>query len=452
MSLKTKSTLLSILCSIALLFAAQDRGKMIEGVLITNSIVNPKMRITSTGPRPKVGQTGELQKYFQRTVMSGWLGKGSIKITAIKGNILSFKVLKEESIIRMNGQKINHFTKGTKVQIFWGAPKKTQSATTTNPTTKATTTTTATISKFPKAIGAKETVKKEHPIITPEWKVYNTGWNDDIVVSDEGWVVAVSRSYIHYHEAQSGATTNRVNFSSICDGGLTISGPNALLAISGSSQATIWQISVPSFTKRKIATLSNIRPTFASFGANSVAVGGRKGTVIVYSLKTNRELSRIDLDAPISSLAISPNEKIIAIGTDSSQLYIHDVETQRTALFKNTQRHPDALSFSPDGSKLFCRNSSFSASIYNANDGRVISTHKTGSWLIESQWISNREILVSGSDGLLIYTEGIQTGQKLKDPKGQQLRGSYEGIGISPNRAYLCASDRKGTVLKYNAK
>lgn len=458
MFLKTKKVLLLLLVSITILSAAKNRGKMIEGVLITNSMVNAKMRITSTGPRPKVGEKGELQKYFQRTIMSGWLGKGTIKVTAIKGNILSFKVLKEESIMRMNGAKINHFTKGTKVQIFWGAPKKATAVKSTpkkNSATPTVTTTTAVsrVSSFPKAISSRKKGMTEHPIFAPQWKVYNTGWSDDMVVSNDGWVVAFGRSYIHYHEAGSGATTNRIHFASVVDGGAKINGPKSVLAISGySKNAKIWNITVPNCTKKLEATITGVRPSFASYGENSVAIGGKNGTVVVYNLQTKQELSRIKLNAPISSLALSPNEKIVAIGTDSSQLYIHDVGTQKTALFKNTQRHPDALSFSPDGSKLFCRSASFLATIYSAKDGTIISTHKTGSWLVESQWISHKEILASGSDGLLLYTVGIKSGQKLKDPKGQLLKRSFEGIGISPNGRYLCAGDRDGVVVKFGTK
>lgn len=456
MLLRPLTTLLLVLCSAHFLLAAEDHGKMIEGVLITNTSTNPRMRITSTGPRPKVGEVGELQKYFQRTIMSGWLGKGSVKITGIKGNILSFKVLKEESIITMNGVAINHFTKGTKVQIFWGAPKKlkptTPTKTTVTTTTGKTSTTTAaaTITSFPKAISPKVSLT-EHPVVTPEWKVFNTGWNDDIVVSDEGWIVAVSRSYLHFHEAENGATQKKISFKSVCDGGLTIHAPNKILAVTGSWQAQLWEITTPACTKKSIAVIDSIAPEFASFGPNTVVIGGDNGRVLVYDIKQKKELSRIKLDAPVASVAISPNEKVVAIGTDSSELYIHDIETKKTALFKKGDRDPDALSFSPDGSKLFTRDGSFKATVYSAKDGTVLSTHSTGSWLVESHWISNKEILASGSDGILIYTLGMKTGQKLAGPDGVKIR-SGEGIGISPNRAYLCASDRNGTVLKFSVK
>lgn len=57
---------------------------------------------------------------FGLTISSGWMGIGDIMLTAVKGNVLTFKIVKETSSIVINGKKQQNFIPGKKVKIEWG--------------------------------------------------------------------------------------------------------------------------------------------------------------------------------------------------------------------------------------------------------------------------------------------------------------------------------------------
>ena len=72
---------------------------------------------------PKTGTEGELSKYFETEMfggkMSGWMSIGQMKVTAVSGDIVTFTLLKELSVVTENGVKKNHFEIGKEVKFVW---------------------------------------------------------------------------------------------------------------------------------------------------------------------------------------------------------------------------------------------------------------------------------------------------------------------------------------------
>lgn len=473
MRIKIPAALLLILAFTTLLWAEQ----VVEGYLLTNSIKNPKMKITSYGVRPKVGQKGTLQKYFQRTIMSGWLSKGTIQVTAIKGNTLSFKVLEESGIITINGQKVNHFTKNTKVKLFWG-PKTSEtthssvkvsnstqssaksskvSSYTPNPKSKyisnnpnKTASQKLSYQNFSSAITATD-APKTNSRFKPVWVSETDKWNGDNAVSNSGWALSFGSYKVFFHDAKTGEVKHTEKFAYVMDGGVKLLNDNRALIVGHDfDRVEIWELSLPGFEKRQLASAPNIDPDVASFGKNTVAVGGGNKRVLIYSLKDYSVLNNFTLDAEISGLAMSPNDSILAIGTDSCDLYIYNRSTEKmTHIHKGINVDVDAMSFSPDGSKLFAAVGGFKARVFDIATGNVISTLKTGSWLIESHWLSQHDVVATGSSGLVIYNTKTNAANYLKGPNGKKFDSTVEGLAVSPDYKQIVAGCRGGRIMRF---
>ncbi len=56
---------------------------------------------------------------FGITIQSGWLSVADAFFLSRKGNIASFKIIRETSDIVINGKKQEHFIKGKKMKVTW---------------------------------------------------------------------------------------------------------------------------------------------------------------------------------------------------------------------------------------------------------------------------------------------------------------------------------------------
>ncbi len=95
----------------------------IEGKITYKSGTTVKIQKSSGEDMPKTGTEGELSKYFETEMfggkMSGWMSIGQMKVTAVSGDIVTFTLLKELSVVTENGVKKNHFEIGKEVKFVW---------------------------------------------------------------------------------------------------------------------------------------------------------------------------------------------------------------------------------------------------------------------------------------------------------------------------------------------
>lgn len=68
---------------------------------------------------PWTGDRGECSKKFQQGPFSGWLVIAEVEVTKIDGGDLTLKILEEKSVTKVDGKKVDHFTKDTHVKIDW---------------------------------------------------------------------------------------------------------------------------------------------------------------------------------------------------------------------------------------------------------------------------------------------------------------------------------------------
>lgn len=92
----------------------------VEGVFANSSSSAPILKNVSTN-EISVGDKGELSKYFEETmfggVVNGWIDIGTVQVTAVKSNEITFKVLAKKSEVTINGQEKSHFVAGKKIKF-----------------------------------------------------------------------------------------------------------------------------------------------------------------------------------------------------------------------------------------------------------------------------------------------------------------------------------------------
>jgi len=79
-----------------------------------------KMQITD-GDLPKVGHSGTLSKrvvkQFGRMNMTAWVNIASVKVTNVTGGTVTLTIEEEQSIVMVNGQKVDHFKPGSQLRL-----------------------------------------------------------------------------------------------------------------------------------------------------------------------------------------------------------------------------------------------------------------------------------------------------------------------------------------------
>lgn len=92
----------------------------IEGVFANSSSSSPILKNANTDGIT-VGEKGELSKYFEESmfggIVNGWIDIGTVQVTAVKPNEITFKVLAKKSQVTVNGQDKSHFVAGKKIKF-----------------------------------------------------------------------------------------------------------------------------------------------------------------------------------------------------------------------------------------------------------------------------------------------------------------------------------------------
>jgi WD40 repeat protein len=82
-------------------------------------------------------------------------------------------------------------------------------------------------------------------------------------------------------------------------------------------------------------------------------VGFGDGTVVLADAATGKELRHLKLADSVNSLALSPDGKILAAGTQGEELHLVDPATvQPIRALKGHGRPIRSVAFSPDGKRL----------------------------------------------------------------------------------------------------
>jgi WD40 repeat protein len=201
--------------------------------------------------------------------------------------------------------------------------------------------------------------------------------------------------------------------------------PDGNLIVSGGSDNTarVWDVT----TGQEISSMKHdvndeygveeiVSAVAFSLDGKFVASGGFDRTVRVWEANTGKEVSRMTLSEPCSSVAFSPNSKLIAAGDWFGNVYVLDISISsgKRRTFRNGIDWESVVVFSPDG-KLIASSggNNYSANIWDVSTGAE-AVHLTHSDIVIAVAFShNGKWAVSGSyDGTARIWE-ITTGNEI---------------------------------------
>lgn len=99
--------------------------KVYEGTILSRK--GDSITLTTTGGEaPPVGATGALSKHIVKQMFGAevvmWLTVADVKVSAVGKTTVTLTLVEETSVITVDGQKVDHFTKDSKTRLEWAAP------------------------------------------------------------------------------------------------------------------------------------------------------------------------------------------------------------------------------------------------------------------------------------------------------------------------------------------
>jgi WD40 repeat protein/class 3 adenylate cyclase len=185
-----------------------------------------------------------------------------------------------------------------------------------------------------------------------------------------------------------------------------------------------------------------------------LVTGDAGGNVIFWDVRTRVAVRRLRVADPVTWVAISPDQKLLAIQTQKSDASASRVQVLEYATGSLLQSHavPDgsgALDFSPDGRELAalgCCSPASSIQVWDTASGRLLfSPHLTG----HAQAIAfspTSAVLGAGtSDGKILMWDAHR-GTQIRAPI-QLAASNVEGIAFAPDGGQLAASLQSGDTI-----
>jgi len=157
-------------------------------------------------------------------------------------------------------------------------------------------------------------------------------------------------------------------------------------------------------------------------------------------------------NAEVNSVAISPDGRILASGSDHPTIPLWDLNTSQaiSSLIGHSQI-VNCVAFNPDGTILATGSNDQTIKLWNLTTGQEISTLKGHSHVVKSIAFSpDGEILASGSWDKTIRLWNVQTGEAIGTLTGHQLQVS--AVAFSPCGKILASASFDRTIRLWNLR
>lgn len=181
-----------------------------------------------------------------------------------------------------------------------------------------------------------------------------------------------------------------------------------------------------------------------------VAIGGTRRRVQVFRIADGKALWRENHDDWVTSLAFSPDGKLLASADRQGMVVVREATNGREVHeFKGADGLLASLSFSPDSGLLATAGADRSVSLWRMRDGRRLfrSTSHSDQALCLT-WRSPTRIVSSGADGRVLVwkTNGS------RDPELPRIQDWVYGVAASADGKRLFTADWRGRVIAFDAK
>lgn len=151
----------------------------------------------------------------------------------------------------------------------------------------------------------------------------------------------------------------------------------------------------------------------------------------------------------VTSLACSPDGRLIAAGQEGSRVTVWNLSTG--ARWQRLEGHTGpvrAVAFSPDGSRLASAGDDATICVWNVEEGREVRRLEGHTGPVRSVAFSpDGESLVSGCDDRLVAVWNVESGTRLQTWQGHAA--AIDAVAVAPSRRVASGSD-DGDILLWD--
>jgi len=288
------------------------------------------------------------------------------------------------------------------------------------------------------------------------WTKKVGGWTHDVVITPAGDPLFLNSFQLTLLARHDGSELQRAK--------LTCSAPNDAMAVIDDETVVlgcdegIVEVQLPNLAFRRVLKLDRMdfdaKPEAFTAHGDLAAYATRTGKVVVLRREppTYVRLFEIDTGAEVESMVITPNHAWLVVGEgakssdEGGTLVVYDLKTGKELRRSNVQGRSrvTALSASPESNQVFAHVGSFEASVWNLDTTAWGSAFKIGSWLSSSTWLSPTLVFGSGSDGAALFP--LDRGHTVELEIPDTRMSAMAGAGATPDGSYFCSGDRGGIV------
>ncbi|WP_414585538.1 NB-ARC domain-containing protein [Scytonema sp. PCC 10023] len=186
-----------------------------------------------------------------------------------------------------------------------------------------------------------------------------------------------------------------------------------------------------------------------------LATGGVDGKTHLWQVAHGRLFLTLEHISPVRSVAFSPDGQTLAIGSDDRTVKLWDVRDGRCfKTLQGEQGHTNrvwSVAFSPNGQTLASSSDDKTVKLWDVRDGKCLKTLEGHTdWVWSVAFSADGQTLASGSDDQTIKLWDVRDGSCLKTLQGHTSR--VWSVAFSPDGQTLASGSEDQTVKLWDVR